>query len=68
MLDNLTVESVRPFESALHAWLSEEKPGLVEQVATASKFDEQLSGDLKGAIGEFKNQYVKDNPTATVTA
>jgi F-type H+-transporting ATPase subunit alpha len=68
MLDSLAVESVRPFETALHAWLKEEKPGLIEQVATASKFDDQLSGDLKGAIAEFKEQYLRDNPSAVAAA
>ncbi|HEX7150468.1 MAG TPA: F0F1 ATP synthase subunit alpha [Thermoanaerobaculia bacterium] len=61
MLDNLAVEAVRPFEAALHAWLSDEKAELIGRLETATKFDEALSGDLKAAINEFKTQYVKDN-------
>ncbi|HEX9983472.1 MAG TPA: F0F1 ATP synthase subunit alpha [Thermoanaerobaculia bacterium] len=61
MLDNLAVEAVRPFETALHAWLADEKQELLGRLETATKFDESLSGDLKAAINEFKTQYVKDN-------
>jgi F-type H+-transporting ATPase subunit alpha len=61
LLDNLAVEAVRPFETALHAWLADEKQELLGRLETATKFDESLSGDLKAAINEFKTQYVKDN-------
>ncbi|HUP48568.1 MAG TPA: F0F1 ATP synthase subunit alpha [Thermoanaerobaculia bacterium] len=60
-LDNLAVDAVRPFETALHQWLSDEKAGLLTLLETAQKFDDTLAGDLKSAIKEFKEQYVKDN-------
>jgi len=63
-LDNLAVDSVRPFEAALHQYLSDEKPDVVEKLETASKFDAELEGSLRDAITEFKAQYVKDNAKA----
>jgi F-type H+-transporting ATPase subunit alpha len=59
-LDNLAVDAVRPFEAALHQALSDENPDLLNRLETAPKFDE-LDGDLRKAITEFKEQYVKDN-------
>jgi F-type H+-transporting ATPase subunit alpha len=60
-LDNLAVEAVRPFEAALHQHLVDEKEDLLKRLETAPKFDDSLSGDLRAAISDFKNQYVKDN-------
>ena len=61
LLDNFQVSAVRPFETALHQYLTDEHLGLLDRIETASKFDESLSGDLKNAISSFKEQYVRDN-------
>jgi F-type H+-transporting ATPase subunit alpha len=63
-LDNLAVASVLPFETAMHQYLSDEKPDLIDKLETASKFDSDLEGALRAAITEFKAQYVKDNANA----
>ncbi|HEX7677447.1 MAG TPA: F0F1 ATP synthase subunit alpha [Thermoanaerobaculia bacterium] len=63
-LDNLAVSSVLPFETALHQYLSDEKPDVIDRLETASKFDADLEGALRAAIEEFKAQYVKDNANA----
>ena len=68
LLDNLKVSSVRAFEAALHQWLTETHPGLIEQVETASKMDESLTSDMRNAITDFKQQYIADNATAVVGA
>ena len=60
-LDNLKVDAVRPFETALHQWLGDEKADLLDRVEKASKFDDALSGELGAALTEFKDGYVKDN-------
>ena len=60
-LDNLKVESVRPFETAMHQWLTDEKADLLDRVEKASKFDEALSGEFKAALTQFKEGYLKDN-------
>jgi F-type H+-transporting ATPase subunit alpha len=60
-LDNLAVSAVRPFEAALHQYLTDEKADLVDRLETAPKFDDALEGELKTAVTEFKNGYVRDN-------
>jgi F-type H+-transporting ATPase subunit alpha len=60
-LDNLAVEAVRPFETALHQNIVDEHAELLDRLEKASKFDEALSGELKKAITDFKTNYVKDN-------
>ena len=52
---------MRPFEAALHQHLSDEHLKLLERLETAPKFDDALDGDLRKAITDFKDQYVKDN-------
>ncbi len=63
-LDNLAVSAVLPFETALHQYLSDEKQDVIDRLETATKFDADLEGALRGAITEFKAQYVKDNANA----
>src|SRR5881409_2059659 len=41
-LDNLDVASVRPFETALHQYLSDEKGDVLDKLETAPKFDADL--------------------------
>ncbi|HUP64208.1 MAG TPA: F0F1 ATP synthase subunit alpha [Thermoanaerobaculia bacterium] len=67
-LDDLKVSGIRPFEAALHKWIADEKGGLVEQLATSPKFDDTLSGDLREAIREFKEGWLKENAGAKVGA
>jgi F-type H+/Na+-transporting ATPase subunit alpha len=64
-LDDLKLSAVRPFETALHRWLSDERAGLIDTIETSTKFDETLAGDLRAAIVEFKEQYVRENPGVT---
>ncbi|HEY2325564.1 MAG TPA: F0F1 ATP synthase subunit alpha [Thermoanaerobaculia bacterium] len=66
-LDNLNVDAVRPFETALHQYLNDEHLELLDRLETASKFDEKLEGDLRNAVTDFKNNYVKDNPNVVVS-
>jgi F-type H+/Na+-transporting ATPase subunit alpha len=66
-LDNLAVDAVRPFEAALHQAMVDEHSDLIEKLEKATKFDEALSGELKKAITDFKNGYVKDNANVLAT-
>ena len=60
-VDDLKASAVRSFESALHKWLQDEKSELVSRVEAAKKFDDVLAAEMKAAIAEFKEQYVRDN-------
>jgi F-type H+-transporting ATPase subunit alpha len=63
-LDNLKVEAIRPFETAMHQWLIDERADLLQRVETAPKFDDALEKDLRAALDEFKKEYVKDQADA----
>jgi len=67
-LDNLQVDAIRPFETELHQYMTDERAELIDRLEKAAKFDEALSGDLKKAISEFKAQYLKDHASAAVAA
>jgi F-type H+-transporting ATPase subunit alpha len=67
-LDNLNVDAVRPFEAALHQYLNDEQLELLDRLEKAPKFDEKLEGDLRAAITDFKNNYIKDNANVVAAA
>jgi F-type H+/Na+-transporting ATPase subunit alpha len=68
ILDNINVSAVLPFETAMHQWLTDEKQELIGKLETASKFDDALSSELKTALLEFKDLYVKDHAGVLVVA
>jgi F-type H+-transporting ATPase subunit alpha len=68
ILDNIVVSAVLPFETAMHQWLTDEKQELIGKLETASKFDDALSGELKSALLEFKDLYVKDHAGVLATS
>src|SRR5689334_18742001 len=68
LLDNLTVEAIRPFEAAMHQYLLDSRADLIDRMEKASKFDDALANDMKAAITEFKNDYVKEKADAVVAA
>jgi len=66
LLDNMKIPHVRPFEAALHKWLLDDRAELLQKVETAQKFDDTLSGEMRAAITEFKDQYARDNADVLV--
>ncbi|HMC21546.1 MAG TPA: F0F1 ATP synthase subunit alpha [Thermoanaerobaculia bacterium] len=59
-LDNLQVEAIRQFEEAMHQWMLDNRAELIDRIEKASKFDDALANELKGAVNEFKDDYVKE--------
>jgi F-type H+-transporting ATPase subunit alpha len=59
-LDNLQVEAIRAFESAMHQWMLDNRADLLDRMEKASKFEDTLANDMRSAINDFKNDYVKD--------
>ena len=59
-LDNLQVDAIRSFEEAMHQWMLDNRAELIDRIEKASKFDDALANELKGAVSEFKNDYVKE--------
>jgi len=61
-LDDLKISAVRLFEAALHKWLSDDQAALIDKVEKASKLDDALATEMKAAIKEFKDQYIREQP------
>src|SRR2546425_822210 len=59
-LDNLQVEAIREFEVAMHQWMLDFRAELIGRVEKAPKFEDALANDMRSAINDFKNDYVKD--------
>src|SRR5438874_709071 len=55
-LDSLKVEDVRPFETALHQWILDNRADLLGRIESAPKFDDALAGELRDALAEFKSE------------
>jgi len=52
----------------MHRWLGGERGELLSRVEAATKLDDQLTGDMKAAIKEIKETYLRDNPEAKAGA
>src|SRR5881394_471694 len=55
-LDDLAVDDVRPFETALHQSILDNNADLLDRIEKASKFDDALAGELRAALDTFKKQ------------
>jgi F-type H+-transporting ATPase subunit alpha len=63
-LDSLETGQIRPFETDLHQWMLDNRAELLDRIEKASKFDDALTGELRSAVGDFKNDWVKDRAAA----
>ena len=63
-LDSLPVEQVRPFETALHQWVIDNRSELLGKIETAKNFDEALAAEVKSALTEFKKDFSRDQAAA----
>jgi F-type H+-transporting ATPase subunit alpha len=63
-LDSLKVEEVRPFEAELHQWILDNRADLLDRIEKAPKFDDALTQELRNAITEFKDEFVKNRVAA----
>jgi F-type H+-transporting ATPase subunit alpha len=64
LLDTLEIEQIRPFEEAMHQWMTDNKAELIERMEAAPKFDDALSAEVKEAVNTFKADYLKDRAAA----
>ena len=53
-LDDVNVESVVPFEEALHAYAQSNASELIEKINTTGDYDEDIQASLKELLDEFK--------------
>ncbi len=63
-MDSLKVESVRAFETGLHAFLKSSKKEILSAIASTGKLEKATEEALSAAIKEFKDRFVKENAAA----
>jgi F-type H+-transporting ATPase subunit alpha len=56
-LDDVAVEKVKDFQNKLTDFLTSRKSALLDKIRTEKAISESLAGELKSALGEFKQTY-----------
>jgi F-type H+-transporting ATPase subunit alpha len=60
-LDSLRVESILPFEAALHEFMRREHPEVLSAIVNTGKIEKATDEALSASIREFKERFVKEN-------
>jgi F-type H+-transporting ATPase subunit alpha len=68
MLDDVTVEQIRPFEAELNKFLDTSQSALLQEIREKKALDDQLKTKLNTVIKEFKERFVSQHKDALVTA
>ena len=63
-LDDLPVEQCSKFEDELYRFIDNAHPSLWNEIRTKKVLDDELRGELKAAVEEFKARFVADQKTA----
>ncbi len=53
-LDDVEVEKVVDFETALHAWAMEKHAGVIDRISETGDYDDDVAAELKAIVEEFK--------------
>ena len=56
-LDDVGVEKVKDFQAKLTDFMTSRKGELMDKIRTEKAISEGLAGELKAAVGEFKQTY-----------
>jgi F-type H+-transporting ATPase subunit alpha len=56
-LDDVPVEDVRRFEAELYKWVEANKPDLLTSIREKRELNDQIKGNVVGALKEFKQQF-----------
>jgi F-type H+/Na+-transporting ATPase subunit alpha len=65
-MDSLKVEAVLPFETGLHEYLKSKHQEVLSAIVATGKLEKATEETLGKAIGEFKDQFVKDDASVQV--
>ncbi|HEX2799859.1 MAG TPA: F0F1 ATP synthase subunit alpha, partial [Thermoanaerobaculia bacterium] len=63
-LDDLRVEAVLPFETALHEYLGSQHARLLQEIRDAGKLTVEIETALSAALGEAKKVFLSSRPEA----
>ncbi|HEX4160058.1 MAG TPA: F0F1 ATP synthase subunit alpha [Rhizomicrobium sp.] len=56
-LDDIRIEDVRRFEAELNGFLDNAKPGLLPSIREKRELNDEIKGQLKDALNEFKKRF-----------
>jgi F-type H+-transporting ATPase subunit alpha len=56
-LDDVAVDKVKDFQLKLQDFLTTRKEGVLGKIRDKAAIDDDISADLKAAVGEFKSSY-----------
>jgi len=68
LLDDVKVESVRPFEVGLYPYLDSAQAAILNDIATKKALDDDLKARMTAAIKDYKENFFAERPEAHVDA
>jgi F-type H+-transporting ATPase subunit alpha len=63
-LDSLRVDSILPFEAALHEFMRREHADVLSAIVNTGKLEKATEEALSAAIAAFKERFVRENANA----
>ncbi|MFL6216267.1 MAG: F0F1 ATP synthase subunit alpha [Blastocatellia bacterium] len=64
-LDDIAIDSVKKFESGLLGFIENTRGTLLEKLRERKKIDDEIEGELRAAVTEFKERFTADARTAS---
>jgi F-type H+-transporting ATPase subunit alpha len=64
-IDDVATEDLKKFEEGLISFVENSHPGLLEKLRERKKLDEEIEGELKSAVTEFKGRFASDARSAS---
>jgi F-type H+/Na+-transporting ATPase subunit alpha len=64
-LDDIAIENVKKFETNLLNFTQNAHPGLLDKLRERKKIDDEIEGELRATVEEFKERFTADARTAS---
>ncbi|HKQ04288.1 MAG TPA: F0F1 ATP synthase subunit alpha [Blastocatellia bacterium] len=64
-LDDISLDQVKKFESGLLSFIENAHSGLLEKLRERKKIDDEIEGEMRAAVTEFKDRFTAEAQTAS---
>jgi F-type H+-transporting ATPase subunit alpha len=64
-IDDIELGELKKFEEGLISFVENSHPGLLDKLRERKKLDEEIEGELKSAVAEFKGRFASDARSAS---
>ena len=64
-LDDIALPDINKFERDLLSFLESSHPGVLEKIRDRKKLDDEIEGELKSLVTEFKGRFTSDARAAS---